>query len=267
MKRPRRWIKPLAKAGYSARGLVYAIVGLFAVLAAFGAGEKKDSQGALQTILHQPFGTVLVWLMVVGLAGYVLWRLIQSLLDTDDYGLDVKGVAVRAGLMVSAFTYGALAVYALSLLGVTSGGSGGGGQGPVAETLAGIVGARWVALGLSIIFAGVAIAHWWKAATQKYERHFDASDKEMVFINPVSMVGLAARGFVLAVISVLLFYRFTSAGTANGDIPGLKDALQFVQHLPFGQWLLVALGLGLIFFAAYSFAEARWRRINMENAT
>jgi hypothetical protein len=71
----------------------------------------------------------------------------------------------------------------------------------------------------------------------------------------------------LAVISVILFYRFTSAGTASGDPPGLKDALQFVQGLPFGQWLLVALGLGLKFFAAYSFAEARWRRINMENAT
>jgi Domain of Unknown Function (DUF1206) len=265
MKHARKWVKPLARMGYGARGLVYLIIGLFAFLAANGAAQEKDSRGALRTLLEQPFGAVLVWCLVAGMAGYVIWRLIQSLLDTDDHGLGPKGLAIRAGLLASAFTYSALALVALDMLGVLpgQGGSGGGsGSHPVAGLVAGIVGAKAVSLGLSVIFAGVAGAHVWKAIRRKYADHFEAGDDAMRIIHPVSIAGLVARGFVLAAIALLFFYRFLSAGD-SADTPGLKEALEFVQGMPGGQYLLAVTGLGLLAFAAYSFAEARWRRINL----
>ncbi len=266
MEQTHAWIDRLARAGYAARGLVYAIIGVFAILAAFGGGDEKDSEGALRTLLGQPFGQALVWAMIVGLAGYVIWRLVQAIFDADRHGRDAKGLAVRAALLVSAFTYTTLAIYALSLLGVWSGGGGGdgggGGAGPVASTIAGFVGARWVSLGLALIFSGVAIAHWRKAATRKYEEHFKTAEAPMALVHPVSIIGLTARGVVFAVIAVLLFSRgFASGGSA--DTPGLEAALEYVRGLPFGDWLLALLGLGLVAFAAYSAAEARWRRIEL----
>lgn len=261
----RSWMKPLARMGYGARGLVYFIIGLFAILAAIGSGEEKGSKDALQKLLEQPFGAVIVWCLVAGLAGYVIWRLVQSLADADGHGTGPKGLAIRAGLLASAFTYATLALYALSMLGVLSGGGGGGtdgGQNAVASALNGIIGQRFVSLGFGLIMLGVAGAHFWKAAKRKYADHFKAGESAMAVIHPISMVGLAARGFVLAIIALLFFYRFSSADQSSGT-PGLKEALGFVQSLPAGAILLAATGLGLLAFSAYSFIEARWRRINI----
>lgn len=264
MSKLHNWIKPLARMGYGARGLVYFIIGLFALLAAIGGGEEKDSRDALRTLLEQPFGEVITWCLVAGLLGYVIWRLIQSLADADDHGTGLKGLAIRAGLLASAGTYAILAVYALSLLGVFAAGSGDGGSGgsPAASLLEGVVGQRAVSLILGLIVLGVAGAHVLKAVRQKYADHFDAPAEAMTIIHPVSIAGLLARGFVLAIIAVLFFYR-TSSAENGSETPGLDDALNFVQDLPGGVFLLIATGLGLLAFSAYSFIEARWRRINV----
>ena len=115
---PQNWIKKLARAGYASRSLVYFIIGLFAILSGFGKSGETDSKGALRLLLEQPFGKALVGVLIVGLSGYVLWRLIQSLLDTDSHGWSPKGLAIRGGLLASAVTYAVLTIYALSLLGV-----------------------------------------------------------------------------------------------------------------------------------------------------
>ena len=79
-------------------------------------------------------------------------------------------------------------------------------------------------------------------------------------IHLVSIVGRTAGGFVFAVVALLFFFRSRSAGGVGGEPPGLKEALKFVQGLPYGQAVLAALGAGLVAFAVYSLAEARWRQ-------
>ncbi len=259
------WIKLFARAGYGARGIVYAIVGIFAILAAFGAGDEQNTKGALGKLIEQPFGFAMMWIMIGGLVGYTGWRLIQAITDTDDHGTSPKGLAIRAGLLASAGTYSALTIYALSLLGVLPGGVSG--QGGAGNMFAGFVGARQVALILAIVFLGVAVAHVYKAVRRKYEDHFEADAATMRFIHPVAITGLIARGIVLAVIALLFSYRFlSSSSAASSDTPGLKDALNFIQGLPAGGWLLAMMGAGLILFAAYSMSEAVWRRINIKDA-
>ena len=66
----------LSRAGFVARALIYAIIGVLAVKLAFGDGGKLTNQeGALQTIAQQPFGKVLLTLVAIALGGYSLWRL------------------------------------------------------------------------------------------------------------------------------------------------------------------------------------------------
>ncbi len=259
------WIKPLARGGYAARGVVYLIVGFFTLLAAVGAGQKQGTRGALRAVLEQPFGQALLWIIVVGLVGYVIWRLIQAIFDTDQHGLGPKGLAVRGGLLSSAGTYALLTLFALSAMGVVAPG---GEAGPsFADRIARIVGSQWVSLGLALIFTGVAGAHYWKAFKRKYADHFQANEQQMRFIHPISQFGLVARGTIFTIIALLLAFRFMDR-QESGDAapPGLTDALTFLQQLPYGGLLLAAMGLGLMAFATYSLIEARWRRINVEDA-
>lgn len=61
----------LARSGYAARGLVYGIVAFFAALAALGAARTVDTKGAIEELLTQPFGAVLLWLVAIGLFAHV----------------------------------------------------------------------------------------------------------------------------------------------------------------------------------------------------
>ena len=56
------WIERLARLGYAAKGLVYVLVGFLALRTALGrGGEITDSEGALRTLLDQPFGIFSSW--------------------------------------------------------------------------------------------------------------------------------------------------------------------------------------------------------------
>ncbi|GAB2186571.1 DUF1206 domain-containing protein [Roseibium sp. LAB1] len=260
--RQSNWLQAAARAGYFSRGVVYGVVSFFAILASIGAGSSKGTKGALVSLLSQPFGSILVAVLVLGLFGFVIWRLVQAVLDADNHGRDVQGMAVRITLLASAATYGALAIYALGLLGLT--GSGGGKLVPgLLNAVAGVLGARLFATALSLTFLGIAAAHWWKVYSGKYCRHFDENEAPMKVVHLVSVLGLGARGVVFALLSVMVWLGIEGATASGGDLPATQDALRYIQELPYGQILLFALAAGLMIFAVYSFVEARWRKVSV----
>lgn len=262
-KLPRKLIIPFARAGYAARGLIYLVIGIFAIGAGFWSFEKKDTEGAVREVLQLPLGMALIIALLVGLAGYVCWRLIQAIFDTDDHGFSLTGSAVRLGLLASAATYATLGIYTLSLIGVFGASSSSGTS--ASDRLASVIGSTWAAFAFSAVFAGVAIAHWWKAYHAKYRDHIETDGDKMRYVDMVSRTGLVARGLVLAVISVLFFRRSTITGEQRGE-PDLMSALNYIHQLPAGNWLLVVMGTGLLAFAMYSIVEARWRKINVHDA-
>lgn len=120
----------LARGGYAARGVIYLIIGIFALLAAQDSTKPKDSHRSLEALLSQPFGYVLVGLVVAGLLAFAGWRVLQATRDVDHHGKKFKGLVIRAGLLVGGVVNGALAFFALGLLisELKSSGSSGGEQ-------------------------------------------------------------------------------------------------------------------------------------------
>ncbi|MGE0766602.1 MAG: DUF1206 domain-containing protein [Hyphomicrobiaceae bacterium] len=250
---------PLARAGYASRGLIYVVIGFFAALAAVGGGEAMGSKDALTVVLASTGGNYLAVLLAAGLVFYALWRFTQASFDLDGHGTRAKGLAIRAGMVASGVAYGTLASYAVSLMrGADDGGSGG----EWAAALTGFVGERLVAGALAAVLVGVGIAHFMKAWRERYVRYLEADYDKMRIIHPIAKVGLCARGIVFLVPAFLLATR-TARGGENAST---KAALEFVQDLP-GGWLLLSLmGVGLMAFAAYSFIQAVYRRVNIEDA-
>ena len=254
----------LARGGYAARGVVYLIIGIFAVLAAQGSTQPADSHSSLEALLGQPFGNFMVGVVVVGLLAFAAWRVLQATRDVDHHGKELKGLVIRAGLLVGGVTYGALAFFALGLL-ISAVRSSSDSSGQTPDLLANIL--SWDHSNLLVYLAallplGVGITHIIKGWKASFEKYFDADEDVMRYVRPVSRFGLIARGVAFIEVAVLLVISGSSYQAMHP--PGLKDALNGLQDLPAGGFILLIVALGLIAFSVYSFAQAAWRKINMD---
>src|SRR5215813_4629619 len=112
----RSGFETMARIGYAARGIVYFIVGTFATLAAFGGQQPVGTKGALEKLLSNPFGGVLLVILAAGLICFAVWRLAQALLDADRHGRSGKALALRTIYPGNGLFYFGLAVWSVSLM-------------------------------------------------------------------------------------------------------------------------------------------------------
>jgi hypothetical protein len=256
----RRPIEGAARAGYVARGAVYLIIGYFAFKAAYSTGRAMGSKEAITTIFGSFGGVMLLAVLVLALLAFSLWRFLQAGLDADRHGTGPKGLLVRAGLVVSGVSYGALAVFA-STLAVGAGSSGGDGMMHDGISMAFNAGfGRALTLVAAVVMAGAGIALVIKGATAGFEKYmrFPAG---RTWLKPVCQFGLIARGATFLLLGFLIFTGAVSY--AEGETPGLGTALDAMADWRFGWVYLAATGLGLIAFGIYAFAQARYRRIEV----
>src|SRR5688572_32322052 len=96
--RGQSWIEPVARVGYAAKGTVYCLVGVIAVMAAIGMRQGvADQRGVMKALLAQPFGKVMLLAMAVGLSCYTIWYFIQAIFDPEREGTGWKALAKHAG--------------------------------------------------------------------------------------------------------------------------------------------------------------------------
>lgn len=263
------WYAAVARTGFAAKGVVYIVIGILALETAAHAGvAAPDQRGALLSIYGQPFGKVLLAIVGLGLLAYALTSFIRATIDPEHEGHDIKGIATRIGDAVVGVAYASLGVGALQLAlfahastGVTKG-SNTTTQDYTAKLLAAPAGVALVTL-VGLIVAGAAIALAYQAISGHFTRHFSMEQMSEITRRAVTIVGrcgLLALGVVLAITAIFLI---VAAWQHNpGQAKGLSGALTTVAQQPFGPALLVVVALGLLAYGVYSFAEARYRRVN-----
>src|SRR6185436_9482619 len=80
-----RW---LVRLGYAARGVVYIVLGYLALTT---ASEAQDGGDAVFDLLRDvPLGTLVLWLMAIGLLAYASFKFISAIGDVQRRGSDPK---------------------------------------------------------------------------------------------------------------------------------------------------------------------------------
>jgi hypothetical protein len=260
---PGRLLVLLARAGIFIKGVLYMVVGWLAASAAFGEGGRlTGSEGALVSVLRQPYGRVLLLVAALGLFGYAFWRVTQGIVDPDGDGTSAKGLTLRASYVVRGLVHAVLGWQALRVqrgLSVASGG-----ESDAAGVLFALPFGEWMLglVGLGLI--GYAGFEAWRAWSCRLPGDLDTRQLRAEagdWAVSVSRFGLAARAIVFAVIGSTAIQAGLS-GRAS-EMEGTEGALRILsrQQGDAGQWILAVVGLGLIAYGFYQLVHSRYLRI------
>jgi hypothetical protein len=260
----RAWLswKVLPRIGYTARGIVFLLIGGLSVLAALGSGQRiADGKDALRTVLGQPFGRFLLMVITIGLLCFAAWRLSQAILDTDHQDNGVAALARRVVQGAAGIFYIGFAGVAASIaLGWDDGGNSDQlARGWTAWLLAKPYG-QWLmgAIGAGFVVSAGAIAVAGYRA--EFSRRLELDEVKRRVVTALGRFGFVARAVVYATIGCFLV--FAALHSHSSEAKGFGGALRFLQEQPYGSALLVITALGLLAFGVYGIAEGASRRID-----
>jgi hypothetical protein len=252
--------RALARAGLTARGVLYILIGLVAILVALGqTSQEADQQGALQLLAGQPYGLVSLWLLGIGFAGYALWRLSEAAFGVTGEG---NGAGARLKSLVRALIYAFFAYLTFKIIVGTGTGSQTKKQQDLTATVMHHPGGQWLVgiVGLAIVIAGlVLVFEGIRRKFLKYLQLSQLSPRTRRIVEWLGVIGTTARGAVFALAGVLVIEAAITYKPAKAG--GIDKALLTLRNQPFGEFLLIIAALGLIIFGIYGLCEARWRRV------
>jgi hypothetical protein len=257
---PSRTVDMLARLGFTSRGVVYVLIGLLALAIALGkSAPAADRTGALQEVAAQPFGKVLLWLLVIGFGAMALWRFAQAY-----YG--VHGNRKHGGAEILAFIRGV--VYVAFFVGTLRfvldarlPQSGNQQSKDFTVTAMAHTGGRILVIAVGLVIAGIGLYMIRTGLTKAFLKDLrmtGASRRTREGVTALGMIGNIARGAVFTGVGAFMFdaaLRFNPSAAK-----GIDATLRSFAHTPLGPWLLAVVAIGLALFGVYSLCEARWHR-------
>jgi hypothetical protein len=249
----------LARAGLTARGVIYILVGWVAVLVALGHSSREaDQQGALHLLAGKPYGLVSLWLLGIGFAGYALWRLTEAAFGATG---ERPGAGPRLKSLARAVIYAGLSYLTFTVISgkdrsqsarqqdITATAM----QHTAGRVLVGVVGLAIVACGIALVVEGA------RKKFMKYLQTARMSARTRRVVKLLGMTGTIARGVVFGLAGALVIdAALTHKASKSG---GIDQALLTLRDQPFGEFLMMLAALGLLVFGVYGLCEARWRRL------
>ncbi|WP_230293745.1 DUF1206 domain-containing protein [Croceicoccus sp. Ery5] len=241
-----RW---LVRLGYLSRAVLYTLVGLIA-LTSIGS-IQQGTNGVFRTVEELPGGMVILWLLVIGLAGYGLFRLASTVFDIEHQGSDGKGIAHRIGHAGSAIGHFALAYSAYKFATSESGGSGDGAQ----EAASGLL-----SMPLGGILLGALGLAFFAAAFSQARKGISGSFMHRISTRaPSATRWLGGAGYLArAVVFTVIGWSLVRSGwfSSGGEVKTLGNAVASLADD--GLWFTLT-AIGLLMFGLFSVVLARYR--------
>jgi len=242
----------LVRLGYAARGLTYFLLGYMALGTRIGEGDSNTA--VLDMLQEVPLGVPLLYLMAIGLAAYVIFKLASAIGDVQNRGTDPKGIVKRIGDGASAVAYSVLAYAALQF---AQGDKQSADNGESQQTAGTVLDWSLGDLVVGIVGLGFIIGAFMQAkgaVTGSFMHR--VSPRAPNAIEPVGRAGFAARAVVFAIIgwSLMKAAWFDS----EAQVKGLGDALVALRE---SRLLYTVVAIGLMLFGVFSLVVSRYRII------
>jgi hypothetical protein len=255
------WLERLTRIGLLGYGVTHLIVGWIALQLAFGKTSKEgDQSGAFKTLADQPAGTFLLIVVAIGLVAMVVWQALEAAVGhLDEHGRN--RMLERIASVFKAGFYAYLAYKAVSVV-QGSGTSSGDQQQQQTSTMMESTGGRWlVALtGLAIVAVGAGLI--WYGVTKRFEKHLKTgqmSAQERKAARGLGIAGYAAKGTVYGTLGILVLVA--ALNYDPGRSRGLDEALKTLAEQPAGDFVLIAVAIGLAAYGVFCLFQAKYRKV------
>lgn len=255
-------LQKIFTAGYTAKGIVYVLIGIFAIATVLGAARSTNGPKAvIDWIGTNAFGQTLLGLIGTGLLAYCAWRWFRAVKDPGNDANGKSGAVKRIGWFFSGTAYGVLSLYTFKKV-FGNGGSGGTDKQDVIARLLEQSWGQAVVVVIGVVVAGVGAYQLFRGVT---DRHMEGvkgqhlGEKEEKVYRRAGRAGLAARAVVYGIIAWFLL----RAGMMDdaSQFGGISDALSHLRDYPLGAILLGVVGAGLLAYGLFMFVRARYETV------
>jgi hypothetical protein len=253
-----RYGPPVARAGWAAKGVVYALLGFLTLQLALGnPSGSPDQQGALRSIADESWGTVVLVLLAIGLAAYAIGRWLEAtvLADPDAEALD------RVRKFGSGLFYAALSFFAVQLLMGSGSGNGTSARQTTADAFH-LPGGRWLVGIVGVAFVAAGLYEAWSAYTRRFMEELETQEMSATtrrVTERTGVAGLVARAIVWALVGWFLIQA--AIQYEPREAKGLDQALRSLAGEGWGTAVLLVVAVGFVAYAVYSFVQARFRDV------
>jgi len=258
------WERWIAHAGYVSEGVLYLLIGAFALLATLDASRRPNgTQGVLVRLSLTPAGELLLALVALGLASFVTWQLLIALRDPEhrrDRDQRARRI-IRVGHLLSGALHSILVIEAMRILfgfGVRANGE---------QTQK-----EWIARALGVPFGryivgitGLGIALYglyqgYRAVTRDKDSRVDlARTRLRPVLDTLGVFGLLSQGVMFGVIGV---YLIRAAWQRHAQYAvGVAGALGALRQRPYGAWALGTVAAGLVSYGLWQIVKEPYRRL------
>ena len=236
-------------------------MGVLAVQIAVSGGGQADQQGALAAVAGQPFGFVLVAVVVMGLVAFAVW---QGFSAAAGFRWLDGGERTRKRVAAGGRGVAVLALAGVGARLLVTGSSGSGSAGPQEATagLLALPAGQVLVAALGLVVLVIAGATAYSGIARNFSDDIDWSRLPARLrgaLEKLGIVGHVARAVAFAIIGILFGVAALRADPRQAG--GLDTALRTLAAQPFGPVLLFVVALGVAAFGLWTIAEAWARRV------